>query len=76
MENTRYLHNVAIIQKLKQLVEEYPEQRFTQLLWNAGIINSGGNKVIDNFYEESKETWRNMTKNNFCFPQNGSDENL
>lgn len=71
--SNRLLYNRAIINKLKDLVEQYPDLRFGQLLWNAGIIeldnNSDDNaEVLDNFNEESEVTWKKMTSNKFCFP--------
>lgn len=34
----RKLFNTAIVRKLQELVEEYPDLRFGQILVNAGII--------------------------------------
>lgn len=72
-----YLYNNAIINKLSELVQKYPEQRFGQLLVNSDIIQyepdisvNGQREVIDPFYEESELTWKRMCNNKFCFPDN------
>ena len=72
-----YLYNNTIINKLSELVQKYPEQRFGQLLVNSDIIQyepnisvDGQRKVIDPFYEESELTWKRMCTNQFCFPDN------
>lgn len=69
-----YLYNNAIINKLSELVQKYPEQRFGQLLVNSDIIQyepdisvNGQREVIDPFYEESELTWKRMCNNKFCF---------
>ena len=72
-----YLYNNAIINKLSELVQKFPEQRFGQLLVNSDIIQykpdisvDGQREVIDPFYEESELTWKRMCNNKFCFPDN------
>lgn len=72
-----YLYNNTIINKLSELVQKYPEQRFGQLLVNSDIIQyesnisvDGQREVIDPFYEESELTWKRMCNNQFCFPDN------
>ena len=72
-----YLYNNAIINKLSELVQKYPEQRFGQLLINSGILEMKWNTLLDNerfdlvcndpFYEEPEITWDRMCKNKFCF---------
>ena len=69
-----YLYNNAIINKLSELVQKFPEQRFGQLLVNSDIIQykpdisvDGQREVIDPFYEESELTWKRMCNNKFCF---------
>ena len=69
-----YLYNNAIINKLSELVQKFPEQRFGQLLVNSGIIQyepdisvDGQLEVMDPFYEESELTWKRMCNNKFCF---------
>lgn len=72
-----YLYNNAIINKLSELVQKFPEQRFGQLLVNSDIIQyktdisvDGQLEVMDPFYEESELTWKRMCNNQFCFPDN------
>lgn len=72
-----YLYNNAIINKLSELVQKYPEQRFGQLLVNSDIIQykpdisvDKQREVMDPFYEESELTWKRMCNNQFCFPDN------
>lgn len=72
-----YLYNNTIINKLSELVQKFPEQRFGQLLVNSDIIQyepdisvDGQREVIDPFYEESELTWKRMCTNQFCFPDN------
>lgn len=69
-----YLYNKAIIDKLSELINKFPEQRFGQLLVNSDIIQyepdisvDGQREVIDPFYEESELTWKRMCNNKFCF---------
>ena len=69
-----YLYNKAIIDKLSELIDKFPEQRFGQLLVNSDIIQyepdisvNGQLEVIDPFYEESELTWKRMCNNKFCF---------
>lgn len=71
------LYNKAIIDKLSELIDKFPEQRFGQLLVNSDIIQyesdisvDGQREVIDPFYEESELTWKRMCNNKFCFPDN------
>lgn len=70
MNNTRYVNNKAILSKLSDLIDKYPDMRFNQLLWATGIIANDENGIIDKFYEESEATWRGMCNNTFCFPPN------
>ena len=74
---SRLLYNKAIINKLSELIDKYPEQRFGQLLVNSDIIQYESDisvdeqrEVIDPFYEESELTWKRMCNNQFCFPDN------
>ena len=52
----RLLNNRFILARLAELVEEYPDWRFHQLLQNVGVSRPGE----DQFYEESKTTFENM----------------
>ena len=74
---SRLLYNKAIINKLSELIDKFPEQRFGQLLVNSDIIQyepdisiDEQREVIDPFYEESELTWKRMCTNQFCFPDN------
>ena len=71
---SRLLYNKAIIDKLSELIDKFPEQRFGQLLVNSDIIQyktdisvDGQREVMDPFYEESELTWKRMCNNKFCF---------
>jgi len=69
---SRLLYNKAIIDKLSELVNKFPEQRFGQLLVNSDIIHYESDEredvlIIDPFYEESELTWKRMCNNKFCF---------
>ena len=71
---SRLLYNKAIIDKLSELIDKFPEQRFGQLLVNSDIIQyepdisvDGQLEVMDPFYEESELTWKRMCNNKFCF---------
>ena len=69
---SRLLYNKAIINKLSELVDKFPEQRFGQLLVNSDIIHYESDEredilIIDPFYEESELTWKRMCNNKFCF---------
>ena len=74
---SRLLYNKAIIDKLSELIDKFPEQRFGQLLVNSDIIQyktdisvDKQREVMDPFYEESELTWKRMCNNQFCFPDN------
>lgn len=77
MSNNRLVNNRAIIQKLAELVEKYPNQRFTQLLFNAAVTepvmeNGIMSHIESNYNEESFATWKRMTESPFCFPPNSN----
>lgn len=67
----RKLFNTAIVRKLQELVEEYPDLRFGQILVNTGIIELQmmGDRLIaiDPFNEEPEITWERMKNNKFVF---------
>ena len=77
MIENRYQYNIAIINKLTELVNKYPELRFNQLLMDCGVIDSkelvslstGSSYIKDPFYEESENTWKRMLKNRMCFKE-------
>lgn len=77
----RKMYNQAIVDKLQELVNKYPDWRFGQILYNCDVIthseypvgetNSGELHYLidDPFHEESKITWNRMIRNKFCFPK-------
>lgn len=75
----RLMFNRAIINKLSELVESYPDFRFGQLLVNCDIIQYEPSVLVDGqyediltidpFYEESEYIWERMTRNKLCFKQ-------
>ena len=52
----RLAANRAIIARLSELVEKYPDWRFHQILDNANLTAA----TEDRFYEESVDTLKNM----------------
>lgn len=60
-------YNREIIGKLSELVEEYPDFRFGQILFNFVLSHSqselGQIHIDDPFYEEPKITLERITKN-------------
>lgn len=56
---SRYNCNKEILNILTELVEEYPDWRFHQLLQNVRIED-----FSDRFYEESRETLKRLKSNN------------
>ena len=69
----RKLFNTAIVRKLQELVEEYPDLRFGQILVNAGIIELQmmGDRLIaiDPFNEEPEIMWERIKNNKFAFDE-------
>lgn len=75
----RLMFNRAIINKLSELVERYPDFRFGQLLVNCDIIQYKPSVLVDGqyediltidpFYEESEYIWERMIRNKLCFKQ-------
>ena len=63
--------NKLIIEKLSELVEEYPDMRFGQLLVNCEIIRVIPSDkqllAMDPFYEEPEITWERIKNNKFAF---------
>ena len=60
----RQEYNRKIISKLNKIVEEYPDLRFGQILWNYGILYWEDNKyrVHDPHSDESRDIWNRMNK--------------
>jgi len=69
----RKLYNIVIVEKLKELVNKYPDLRFGQILVNSNIIelvpdyNNTALVALDPYYEEPEVTWERMKNNNFVF---------
>lgn len=55
---SRYKCNKEILNILADLIEEYPDWRFHQLLQNVRIED-----FSDRFYEESRETLKRLKSN-------------
>ena len=76
---TRQEYNLLIVEKLRELVNKYPDLRFGQILVNSEVIQleevllEGERqtvlKGIDPFYEEPKFTWERMKNNKFAFKE-------
>jgi len=70
---SRKLYNVAIVEKLKELVNKYPDMRFGQILVNAEIITykNDYDEMVpkDPYYEEPEFTWERMKNNKFAFKE-------
>ena len=69
----RKLYNTAIVEKLRELVNKYPDLRFGQILANAEVIiykNDYDETVPrDPYYEEPEVTWERMKNNKFAFKE-------
>lgn len=59
----RYENNKNILKEIEKYIDKYPQERFIQILWNMGIINSISNNddkyvndIEDRYYEESNIT--------------------
>ena len=55
--DSRYDYNLRLLGVLEQMVADFPEWRFNQILQNIGVT------VLppkDQFYEESAETWKRV----------------
>ena len=49
----RQEYNYICLDKLKELIEKYPNWRFTQIIFNVGLAE-------DRFYEESMDTFEKL----------------
>ena len=49
----RQEYNYKCLDKLKELIEKYPDWRFTQIIFNVGLAK-------DRFYEEPNETLKTL----------------
>lgn len=70
---SRKLYNTAIVRKLEELIEKYPDIRFGQLLVNCDIIElyHDYDEMVakDPFYEEPEVTWERVKNNKFAFKE-------
>ena len=67
MTNSNLETNLKIIEVLTKIVENNPEWRFQQILWNCGIISRNYNdqdelEIEDKFYENSEITLNTLQK--------------
>lgn len=66
-------YNLLIVDKLKELIDKYPNLRFGQILVDAEIITYKNNYnemvVEDPFNEESEITWKRILLNKFAFKE-------
>ncbi len=53
---TRQKANKEIIKLLDNIIDEVPDWRFGQILYNLGLVTNNEGEVIDPFYIESKES--------------------
>lgn len=56
MINDRRKDNLAIIRKIVEIMDNYPDMRFQQILYVYDIVEEGEDK----FYEEPSETLRKL----------------
>lgn len=52
---TRYEANKKILEILSKYIENNPEQRFIQILWNLELINICNSELIEDRYNEESE---------------------
>ena len=67
MTNSNLETNLKIIKELTKIIENNPEWRFQQTLWNCGIISRNYNdqdelEIEDKFYENSEITLNTLQK--------------
>ena len=67
MTNSNLETNLKIIEVLTKIIENNPEWRFQQILWNCGIISRNYNdqdelEIEDKFYENSEITLNTLQK--------------
>lgn len=59
---TRLEANKEILKILEKLVEELPDWRFGQLIYNTGIFSTPSLRWYDPFFDESTETLNKLKK--------------
>lgn len=60
---TRYENNIKILKHIAKYIDNNPQQRFIQILWNLGIINRieyDSMNIEDKYYEESEITLKKL----------------
>ena len=67
MTNSNLETNLKIIEELTKIIENNPDWRFQQTLWNCGIISRNYNdrdelEIEDKFYENSEITLNTLQK--------------
>ena len=67
MTNSNLETNLKIVEVLTKIIENNPEWRFQQTLWNCGIISRNYNEqdeleIEDKFYENSEITLNTLQK--------------
>lgn len=67
MTNSNLETNLKIIEELTKIIENNPEWRFQQTLWNCGIISRNYTdqdelEIEDKFYENSEITLNTLQK--------------
>ena len=55
--------NLSILDKLEEIVEEYPDMRFGQILFNYLLEYDDKGNIKDPFYEESTITYERLRNN-------------
>ena len=58
----RQEYNYKCLDKLKELIEKYPDWRFTQIIFNVGLAE-------DRFYEEPNETLKTLENGELLLPK-------
>lgn len=53
---TRQKANKEIIKLLDNIIDEVPDWRFGQILYNLGLVTNNEGEVIDPFYIESEKS--------------------
>jgi hypothetical protein len=57
---TRSHYNNKILDILRQYVDNCPEMRFGQIIFNLGIVQRTENGIMDPFFEESEKMYNRI----------------
>lgn len=60
--SARQTCNYKIIERIKELVDKYPQQRFGQILYNYILEHENNGQIVDPFYEESIDMINRINK--------------